>query len=141
MIMKVSQLMSKECDFVYSQDSCQEVAKIMATHNRGLLAILKNEDQPEVIGVVSNKDIIDKVVAKKKVPEKVPVSQIMTKKYIYVDPNEITSKVMFLMINNGIKRVLVIDKQGNLVGIIASTDIIRGMLRYKKQLLDLALDF
>ncbi|MBI2105501.1 CBS domain-containing protein [Candidatus Woesearchaeota archaeon] len=139
--MIISRLMSKNCDYVYGTDSVQKASYIMATHNRGLLAVLKSEEKKVVVGVLSNKDIIDKVVAKKKDTEKITVDKIMTRKYIYVNQNEVTSKVMFLMINNGIKRILVVDDEGNLIGIVASTDIIRAMLKYKKRLLDLALDF
>jgi CBS domain-containing protein len=47
---------------------------------------------------------------------------------------------MALMRKHGIKRILVIEN-GILQGIISSNDIIDGMIKYKKQLLDMAIEF
>jgi predicted transcriptional regulator len=44
------------------------------------------------------------------------------------------------MVDKGVKRVIVIENN-TLQGIISSNDILQGMIKYKKELLDLAIDF
>ncbi|MBR9699984.1 CBS domain-containing protein [Candidatus Woesearchaeota archaeon] len=138
--MKVSGLMSKELCTVYAGDTAQKATEEMAKHNRGLLAVYNDIKDKEVIGVLSNKDIINKIIAKKISPETVFVKDIMTKGVISLSPDKTTSDAMALMREHQIKRILVIENSV-LQGIISSNDILEGMVKYKKELLDMAIDF
>lgn len=138
--MKVKDLMTKVCDTISGNKNILEAAKMMMKKNRGMLVVVEEGGNDKVVGVISNRDIVNRVVAKKMSVEKTLVSDIMSKKVISVTPDETTSKAMFLMRDNGIKRLIVME-HGLLQGLISSTDIVHSMIRYKKKLLDMALDF
>lgn len=138
--MKVSELMGKEVIVVYPGDSVQKVCAEMGKHNHGLAVVLNNIHEKKVVGIVSNKDIINKLISKKISPKTKVVSDIMNKKVISLSSDKLTSEAMLIMIKQGIKRIIVIDN-GSLQGIISSNDILIEMAKRKKQLLDMAIDF
>lgn len=138
--MKVSDLMNTEPVVVYGGDTVQTAAEEMAKYKRGMVIVLNNVQDKKVVGVLSNKDIIEKVIAKKKPPVQFFVSDIMAKKVISITSDKNTTEAMGLMRKNNIKRIVVIDN-GALKGVISSNDILESILKKKKELLDLAIDF
>jgi CBS domain-containing protein len=138
--MQISELMYTDPITVFGGDTIQHTADLMAKSNHGIAVVLNNIEDKKVIGVISNKDIINKVIAKKQSPETVFVSQVMIKNVLSLSPNETTSKAMYLMSKNNVKRIVVVEKDV-LQGVISATEIVKGMLKYKKELLDLAIDF
>lgn len=138
--MKVSKIMNKDPAVIFGGDTVQKAAEIMTKKNRGLLAVLNTSEERKVIGVITNKDIVNKAISKKMDPSSTTVAGIMTKDILSVTSDSATSDAMLLMRKYHIKRVLVIDN-GVLQGIVSSNDIIDAMIMYKKQLLDMALDF
>ncbi len=138
--MKVSDLMNDEVVTVFGGDTVKAAITEMAESNRGLVVVIDSIINKKVIGVLSNKDVINKIVSKNIDPASVFVSDVMSKNYIWVRPDATSSEAMALMRKYQIKRVLVIEN-GSLQGIISSNDILDGMLKYKKELLDLAIDF
>ena len=138
--MKVSELMGKDLVIVYGGDTAKKVADVMARHNHGLATVFDNINDKNIVGVVADTDIIKKVIAKGLSCEDVFVSDIMVKGVKSIAPDETTSAAMAKMIDENIKRLIVIEN-GVLQGIISSNDILRGMVKYKKELLDMAIDF
>ena len=138
--MDIKELINTEIVVAHEGDTVQRACNLMADHNKGFLPVLNNTIERKVVGVISNKDIINKVVATGQDSQKLVVSDIMAKEPVVVSSEASTSDAMFLMRKHNIKRVLVVDN-GVLQGIISSNDILDGMLKYKKQLLDMAMDF
>jgi CBS domain-containing protein len=138
--MKVRELMNDQPLYVFSGDTIQKASEEMAEHHRGLVVVFDSIDTKNVIGVLSNKDIVEKVISVKKSPSSVFVRGVMRENPIACSPDDNTSKAMELMRKHNIKRIVVIQND-SLVGIISSNDILDAMIRYKKELLDLAIDF
>jgi len=75
-------------------------------------------------GILTEKDILTKIVSKGIDPKKCKVSSVMTKKVITARPSMTIQEAARKMINEGIRRIPVIDK-GKLIGIITSNDLLR----------------
>ncbi|ADP77039.1 putative signal transduction protein with CBS domains [Methanothermus fervidus DSM 2088] len=99
--------------------SVAEAAAIMSKKRVGSI-IIKDNSGP--IGLVTESDIIRKVVAKDLKASEVKVSEIMTKNLITIEPESEIREAAHLMAKNNIRRLPVV-KNGVLVGIITSTDI------------------
>ncbi|MBC7114195.1 MAG: CBS domain-containing protein [Archaeoglobi archaeon] len=95
-------------------------AKEMA--RRGVGSIVVTEDGTPV-GIVTERDIVTKVVAEGKSPSEVRLKDIMSSPLITVDPNEDVREAAKLMVKRDIRRLPVVEG-GELVGIITDTDII-----------------
>jgi len=77
-------------------------------------------------GMMTKRDIISKVVSKGKDPKKLKVREVMTKGLITVPPDCSLRDAAALMMEKGIRRVLV-SRGGEVLGIVSDTDIFRAM--------------
>ncbi|MFB3113476.1 MAG: cyclic nucleotide-binding/CBS domain-containing protein [Nitrosopumilaceae archaeon] len=96
-----------------------DAACLMKENEISFLVVLKNEVP---IGVVTESDFVRKLVANDKVASKVPLSEIMSYKFRSVGPSTEIEDAVQKMLNNKIRRLLVVD-DGKLVGVITQTDL------------------
>jgi isocitrate dehydrogenase len=77
-------------------------------------------------GIMTKRDIISKVVSQGKDPKKLKVQEVMTPGLISVPPECPLRDAARLMIEKGIRRVLV-SRGGEIIGIVSDTDIFRAV--------------
>jgi CBS domain-containing protein len=78
----------------------------------------------QIVGILTERDLLDKVLEKCRDPKAIRVSEIMTKRVIAGKPDMELSEATRLMFENKLKKLPIID--GNrLVGIVTLTDIAR----------------
>jgi|GEM_PF-263333 len=116
----VSNIMTKKVAVADIKDTIQKIAMQMRTHNiRGIPIADKNR----IVGMLTDRDIVSKVVAENKSPRDVTAGEIMSPKLITASPDDGMTEVARIMYANNVGRIPVIDKKGNLVGIVTETDI------------------
>ena len=122
--MKVKEIMRK-CRTISGDMSIMEAAQLMNKHHIGSLVVIdEKENYKEIIaGIITERDILEKVTAANKLPSKIFVKDVMTKKVITISPDEYIDDAVYLMIQNKIKKLPVLN-DCELVGIITSTDIV-----------------
>ena len=93
------------------------------------LTILKDRDisflvveNSKPVGIVSERDIVRKIVAENKKASKIQLESIMSKKFKWVEPNSSIESAVQKMLNNNIRRLVVLEDE-NLVGVITQTDL------------------
>ncbi|MFG1556142.1 MAG: CBS domain-containing protein [Thermoplasmataceae archaeon] len=101
--------------------SVADAAKIMANDQVGYALIADSE---LILGIVTEWDILYKVVAPGKDPKDVTMGQIMNREVYSAPPETPTMKITKIMNEKGIRRLLV-GSNGKYLGIITSKDIIR----------------
>lgn len=111
--MQVKELMKQP--YVIDRDmNLSEAASIMGRKNIGsLILVIKNRAK----GIITEGDLLDHFGEKSK------ISSIMSKKIISIGPEEAVDEALRIMKKNKIKRLPVIDKKKNLIGIITLSDI------------------
>ncbi len=97
-----------------------DAAVLMSRFKIGSL-VIKSETGP--LGIITESDIIEKVVAKNLLASDINIGQIMTKNLILIDPGSELNHAARLMAKNSIRRLPVVNK-GILVGILTSTDVL-----------------
>ncbi len=98
-----------------------QIARIMAEKNIGSVIVVENN---KVVGIVTEEDLIRRVLAEGRDPNRTRAGDIMSRPVVYVSPDTEVKEVALLMARLGIGHIPVIE--GNkLVGIIAEYDIIR----------------
>lgn len=97
-----------------------DAAILMSRFQIGSLIVM-SETGP--IGIITESDIIEKVVAKNSLASEINIGQIMTKNLILTDPGSELNQAARLMAKNNIRRLPVVNK-GSLVGILTSTDVL-----------------
>ena len=98
-----------------------EVAGIMAAKNIGALAVVSGE---KVVGIVSERDILGRVVAAGADPKTTKVEATMTKKPVTVEASETPLRALELLKQKKFRHLPVLEK-GKLVGILSLRDLLQ----------------
>jgi CBS domain-containing protein len=98
-----------------------EVARLMVQNDCGEIPILDSADHP--IGVITDRDIVCRVVAEGKNPSGHTVESVMTGPVVTVRSDAPIEEVVATMERHQIRRVPVVDDGGCCTGIIAQADL------------------
>ena len=74
------------------------------------------------IGVLSERDFVQKFCIDNKKPDEMKITEIMSYKFRWVEPTTEIEDAIQKMLNNNIRRLLVLDNK-KLVGVITQTDL------------------
>jgi CBS domain-containing protein len=118
----VKDIMTKNVISIGVHNSVFEAAELMSSNQVGCLVIMDGEVP---IGIVTERDIVRRVVAKK-IPLDTKISEIMSKSLITIDPDASLKEAARLMSSNKIRRLPVL-KQNRLVGIAVASDFVRNL--------------
>jgi CBS domain-containing protein len=99
----------------------EQVAKLMAHNDCGEIPVLDGADQP--IGVITDRDIVCRVVAQGRNPMAYAVQDYMTQPVVTVREDAPLEDVVTTMEKHQIRRVPVVDDRGCLTGIISQADV------------------
>jgi CBS domain-containing protein len=97
----------------------------MAKYKVGSVVII---DDGKVLGIITERDIINFVASKKDLNEKLEFYMTKAPITIYFDEN--LEKAIQIMKEKNIRHLPVVNKEGKLIGMISSRDIIRVSLEY-----------
>jgi CBS domain-containing protein len=98
-----------------------EVAKMMAANDCGEIPVIGTTDQ--VIGVVTDRDIVCRVVAEGKNPMAYTAETCMSKPVLTVRDDSPLDEVVAAMEKHQVRRVPVVDERESCVGIISQADV------------------
>jgi len=99
-----------------------DAAALMAEKRVSCLPISMGQG---AVGVVTEKDIIQKVVAAGKDPRRVRVKDIMSTPLILAPATITIKEAAEKMLSHQIRRLVITDDKGKLIGLATMTDIIR----------------
>ncbi len=120
---KVEKFMRKTLYFVDAETSVFDASLIMKAHGVGSV-IVKEKDKP--VGIVTERDILNKVVSEGKDPHKVKVKQIMSSPLVVIRADETVEEALKKMLMYGFRRLPVVNEKGEIVGLLAQRFLIRG---------------
>lgn len=118
--MKVKECMCNNVLYCKPETTINDVAKQMNQNHIGCMPVCDNNNN--LVGLVTDRDIILRAVACDKNTVTTPVSEIMTTKIYSCDSNAELSEATKLMSDMQIKRVPVLDN-GKVIGIITLGDL------------------
>jgi len=127
-VFQVEQWMNNNVVTITKDRPVVDAADLMRKNSIGCVIVIDN-DVP--IGIVSERDIIRKVVAKRRDPSATVTEDIMSMNLITVETNMEIKDVSQRMVQYNIKKIPVV-RDGKLRGIITSTDIVRIMAQFNK---------
>lgn len=119
--LKVKDLMTSNLISVDTQDSIMEAARLM--NEKGIASVLVRSGE-DFSGMITDRDIVSRVVSKGADPSKVRVIEVMSSPLIGISENATIEEAAKKMRDNHVRR-LVVEMNDHKVGIIAESDIIR----------------
>ena len=119
--MFVKDVMSSPTITIDEEASVHNVAQRMEKYKVGGVIVTGKQGKP--LGIITERDLIIRVLAKSSRPSKLNAKQVMTSPLITVNPDETLSEAARRMSRLNIRRLGVMYK-GNLAGVITSKDIL-----------------
>ncbi|WAJ26927.1 CBS domain-containing protein [Antarcticirhabdus aurantiaca] len=123
--MKISEIMNGDIEFAAPGDSVQALAELMGDLDVGALPV----GTPEApLGVVTDRDVLYRVVARGLDPATTTAGQILSAPLISARPDDTVSDALDLMAASHVRRLGVVDGAGRLVGWVTLADLSRRLL-------------
>ena len=121
MSLNVEDVMVEEVVTVEADATVQEAVELMNKHEIGcLIVVLRGKP----VGIITERDMLKRVLAKSKDPEKIKVSEIMSAPLILSNPAMEIEDAVKLMFKTKIKKLPVVQK-ARLMGLVTLTDLTR----------------
>ena len=119
--MVVKDIMSSPVVTLDEDSTSNKVATLMDENALGCVIITNETGKP--VGIITERDLVVRVLAKNLVPDAIKAKEIMTSPLVTIQPEATISEAARRMSGMDIRRLGVIYK-GNLVGLISSRDIL-----------------
>jgi CBS domain-containing protein len=109
-----------------------EAIRLMDEKNVGALPVV---DNGTLVGIVSERDYTRKVILKGRSSKETPVSEIMTKQLLTVNPSDSISECMRIMTEKRVRHLPVLEG-ANLVGILSIGDVVNWLISAQTATID-----
>lgn len=106
---------------VTERETLDKVARLMKQEDTGIIPVC--DESKKVIGLITDRDIVVRVVADGGNPASTSVNQIMSKDVTFVRENDSVDTIFRVMSDKQIRRVPVVNDRQELVGIVAQADL------------------
>lgn len=118
--LKVGDIMRKNVITVNEKESVVAISKLMKKNTVGSIVVTEGK---KANGIITERDIVYKVNAEGREPSKVMAKEIMSSPIIVITPEATLEEAAKAMKRHSIKRLPVINKSKELVGILSERDI------------------
>lgn len=116
----ISEIMTKNPKTLTLDSTVSEAAQIMSDNDIG--DVMVTEKDGKVCGVLTDRDIVLRVLADRKDPSKTRVGDVCTRNPVTLDPSSSVEDAIRLMADKAIRRIPVV-KDGKPIGIVALGDL------------------
>jgi len=119
-MLKNEDIMVDDVITVEADEPVMKAVEIMNKHEIGCLIVTK---QGKPIGIVTERDLLKRVLAKSRKPEKLKVWQIMSAPLVFGDINMDVEDTIRFMLKMKIKKLPIV-RRGKLLGLVTLTDLV-----------------
>jgi len=121
MSVETHDIMVKKVITTKQEATIEDAIKLMNKYEIGCLVVVENG---KPVGIITERDLLKRVLAKSKELRNMKVMEIMSEPLISVEPNTEIEEAAKLMFQKKIKKLPIVEK-GKLVGLVTLTDILR----------------
>jgi CBS domain-containing protein len=104
-------------------DSVARAAELMKSRNVGSIPVIENEKTHKLVGIVTDRDLALTIVAEGRDAKFTNVDAIMTHKVVSCLADDDLQKALDAMSKQKLRRILIVDRDHKLVGIITQADV------------------
>jgi CBS domain-containing protein len=120
---KCKSVMSKNPVCCLPSDMVFKAAQEMKKANVGSIPVIENEQTKKLVGIVTDRDLVLKVIAAGLDAKSTQVADVMTHKITTCREKDEIKKVVNAMAENQLRRIPVVDNENKIVGIISQSDV------------------
>jgi CBS domain-containing protein len=120
--MNVSHIVTRPLIAIPAGKTVFDAAKLMVENNVGLLVITRGQDNTNLGGVISERDIIRVIASGRNT--NIPVEEVCTKQAVTVHASSDVAEAAKAMNKNRIRHVVVVDNEEKPVGVVSMRDLV-----------------
>lgn len=120
---KCSDIMTENLVYCRPEDMVTQVAQLMKREDIGPVLIVDGDQRRTLIGIVTDRDLVLKVIAEGLDPQTTRVGDVMSKKLVTCRADDDVEVAMKAMAQYQLRRIPVVEDNMKLVGIISQADV------------------
>ena len=128
----VLQKKGQQIHSVSKENTVLEAVEKMCALKVGALLVTEND---KLIGIISERDLMTRVVLNKKDVSATRIADVMTANPVTITPNEKLSDAMSLMTQKRFRHLPVVDKDGKLMGMVSIGDLVRTITSAQEEMI------
>ena len=129
---KCKKIMTKTPVCCLPTDMVAKAAKLMKSKNIGSLPVIENGQTQKLVGIVTDRDLALRIVAKGLDAKSTKVETVMTRKVVTCRAEDDLQKALDAMAEHQLRRIPVVDNDNQILGIIAQADVATRVDKPKK---------
>ncbi len=118
--MKIESLMTRQVETVSPDTTLQEAARLMKEIDAGVMPVVEGS---QLVGILTDRDITVRATAEGRHPGQTMVGEVMTADPAYCFADQEIEEAAILMEEQQIRRLPILDRNGQLVGIVSLGDL------------------
>jgi CBS domain-containing protein len=122
--LRVKEIMSPNPLTIPANTTVADTARALEKQDSSCALI---ESNGEIVGMITERDITRRVVAKGVSPEKTRVMAVMTSRIVVTSPDTDIEEALKVMTANKVRRLPVVDEKAGLVGLVRVADIAKAL--------------
>jgi signal-transduction protein with cAMP-binding, CBS, and nucleotidyltransferase domain len=123
--MRIDEICTREVVTCGRRASAADIAQLMREHHVGTLVVTEPREEQQVpVGIITDRDLVVQVLARRVEPEAVAAEDMMAEPRT-VAVSETVYDAIWHMRRHGIRRLPVVDEHGGLCGIVTADDLIQ----------------
>jgi CBS domain-containing protein len=123
--LSVSSIMSKEVKTENENQNIMSACKVMRDNDIGCVVVVNIQDKEETpVGIITERDII-RILGQMGIEFRAPLTKFMSKPIVSIQPNSSIREAIQLMNSHRIRRLIVVDGNNRMMGILTEKDIFR----------------
>lgn len=120
---KCNEVMTQKTVCCLPDDTVAKVAQLMQSENIGSIPVIENLPTQKLIGIVTDRDLVLKIIAKGQDPKSTKVEAVMTRQVVTCLAEDDLQKALDAMAEHQLRRIPIVDHDYKIVGIIAQADV------------------
>lgn len=120
--MSLARFCRKTVAIIQPTQSVAEAAERMRDQHVGALVVVGEDLRP--VGMLTDRDIVTRVVAERADPTAVVVQEVMTEEPAVVSVDSTLDQTLFTFKKQGVRRLPILDEKGRLAGLVSLDDML-----------------
>ena len=120
--MSLTRFCRKTVAVIQPTQSISEAAEAMRDRHVGALVVVQDELRP--VGMLTDRDIVTRVVAERKDSTALSVADVMSTEVAVARVDDTLDRTLFAMRQRGVRRLPIVDGQGRVAGLVSLDDVL-----------------
>jgi CBS domain-containing protein len=120
---KCNEVMTKDPVCCLPDDTVAKAAQLMQRDNIGSIPVIENNQTQKLVGIVTDRDLVLKIIAKGQDAKSTKVEAVMTHQVVTCHAEDDLQKALDAMAEHQLRRIPIVDTNHKIIGIIAQADV------------------